>query len=152
MGRKVQPNKVHNWRIEIDGLDTFECQTCNIPTKEIEVVEHGGGNLKQKTAGIVVVSELAFTKLKPLDGADSWAWDWLKDVQDTQTGKGNYPQFYEKSVVVKLLGPDNETTTYAWICDGVFITKIEYNEFSKVTSENVIETVTCSVDDINLIR
>jgi hypothetical protein len=151
MGRKVQPVKVHNWRIEIDGLDTFECQTCNIPVPEIEVVEHGAGNHKQKTAGLVSVGELSFTKLKPLDGSDSWAWDWFKQVQDTKTGKGGYPQFYEKSVIVKLMGPDNETTAYAWLCDGVFIIKIEYNELSKVTSENVIETVTCSVDEINRI-
>lgn len=150
MARKVFPAKAFNWRIEIQGIDSFECQTCNIPVPETEKVEHGGGGRIVKTPGMVNVGDLTFSKLKPVNAADSEAWDWMERAQSSSTGNGEAPQFVEKDVVIKLLSPDNETTLYTWAIEGVWVLKVEYNELSKTASENVAETVTCSVDGVKL--
>lgn len=152
MARKVQPAKGFNWRIEIEGIDSFECQSANIPSPEIESVEHGAGGVMVKTAGMVNVGDITFSKLKPINIGDSAAWDWMEDAQSSSTGNGELPQFYEKDITVKLLAPDNTTTLYEWFCEGVWVKKVEYNELSKTSSENVLETVTLSVDSVKLIR
>lgn len=151
MNKKVQPVKVFNWVIEIDGIDSFECQSVTIPSPEIGKIEHGAGGTIVKTAGMVNVGDLTFAKLKPINVGDAAAWDWMTEAQDSVTGNGNFPQFYEKDITIRSLAPDNETTLYAWSCEGVFVTKIEYNELNKTSEENLLETVTCSVDSVSLI-
>jgi|TARA_R110000850_G_scaffold169326_3_gene294505 hypothetical protein len=151
MDKKVQPVKVFNWVIEIDGIDSFECQSVTIPSPEIGKIEHGAGGVIVKTAGMVNVGDLTFSKLKPINVGDAGAWNWMIQAQDSSTGNGNFPQFYEKDITIRSLAPDNQTTLYAWACEGVFITKIEYNELNKTSEENLLETVTCSVDSVSLL-
>ena len=64
MARKVQPAKVFNWVISINGIDSFECQSCTIPSPEIGKVEHGAGGVTVKTPGMVNVGDMTFAKLK----------------------------------------------------------------------------------------
>jgi len=146
------PVKVFNWRISINGIDSFECQTCSIPSPEIEAIEHGGGGRMVKTAGMINVADLTFSKLKPMNKADNRAWEWFKQAMDSVTGDGQMPQLYEQDVTISMLAPDNVTTLYQFDCEGVWVKKIEYSELSRTTSENVLETVTCSVDGVNLVR
>lgn len=152
MARKVQPTKAFNWRLSINGIDTFECQTCNIPSPEIESIEHGGGGRIVKTPGMVNVGDITFSKLKPINIGDSAAWDWMERAQSSSTGNGEFPQFVEQDISISLLAPDNQTTLYEWFCEGVWVKKVEYNELSKTASENVLETVTCSIDSVQLRR
>lgn len=149
MARKVTPVKGFNWRIEINGIDSFECQSVTIPSAETEAIEHGAGGAIVKTAGQVNVGDLTFAKLKPTNVADNEAWEWMKRAQDSVTGNGQEPQFAEKDITIKLLSVDNETTLYEYFCTGVWVKKIEYTELSKTASENVMETVTCSVDSVD---
>jgi hypothetical protein len=152
MGNKVQPQKVFNWVIALDGIDSFECQTLTLPSPEIEATEHGGGGRIVKTAGMVNVGDLVFSKLKPINKADSRAWTWFNQAMSSTTGNGEAPQLYEKDVSVRLLKADNVSTTYRYDMEGVWVKKIEYSELSKTSSDNVLETVTCSVDGMNQVQ
>lgn len=152
MAFKVQPVKVFNWIIDLDGIDSFECQTCNIPVPEIEAIEHGAGGRLVKTAGMINVGDLVFSKLKPINRADNAAMEWFKKAMNSKTGNGEYPQFYEKDVSIRLLAPNNVDTLYKYELEGVWVKKIEPSELSKTTSENFLETVTCSVDGIDLVQ
>ena len=76
---------------------------------------------------------------KPINSGDSTAWDWMERAQSSSTGNGEFPQFYEEDISIRLLASDNKTTLYQWFCEGVWVSKIEYTELSKTSEENVLE-------------
>lgn len=149
MAQIANTRKVFNFVVEVDGLNQFEVQKITLPETEIEATEHGDTNHAVKTAGRVIIGDLVFEKLRPLPTTDRWAWNWLKLAQNTKTGGGQLPVNYKKTIVIKEMSTDNITTVNSWILEGVWPKKIGQADFDRMSSDNIIETITFSVDDID---
>lgn len=148
MAQIANTRKVFNFQIEIDGINQFEVQKCTVPEGEIEVVEHGDTNHNVGTGGKIKFGNMVFEKLRPLPTTDTWAWDWLKRVQDAETGGGELPENYKKTVIVKEMSTNNTTTVNRFICEGVFPTKCSQTDFDRMSSDNIIETITFWTDKV----
>lgn len=151
MGVQANARKVFNFAIEIDGIDQFLIQDVKKPEVEVGAVNHGATNYDIKTAGGVAVSDAELQKIKPAPESDSWAWKWLNDAQNMNTGTGKLAENYKKDVVFKELGP-NGTTLNAWLWVGCWVRKATDSNYKRGNqNENVIETVTLSVDRVQRI-
>lgn len=146
MAQIANPRKVFNFRVEIEGVDQWEIQKVTVPEIEIEAVEHGDANFSVKTAGRITVGDLVMEKLRPLPASDVWAWMWLQDAQNIQTGGGKLQANVNRNIVIKEMSTDGVTTVNRWFCEGSWVKKISQSDFDRATSDNIIETVTFSVD------
>lgn len=135
--------KVFNFAIEIDGIDQLLIQDVKKPEVELGEVSHGAENGKEKkTAGGTTVSNAELQKIKPAPQSDKWAFDWMKKAQTSLS------QDYKKDVIFKELGPNGETLdAELWV--GAWVKKSSASNFKRGNqNENVIETVTLVVDDV----
>lgn len=140
--------KVFNFAIEIDGIDQFLIQDVKEPEIEIGAVEHGATNYNVKTAGGVAVSDAELQKIIPAATGDKWAWDWMRTAQDPITGTGQLPSQYKKDIVFKVLSPQGNTIE-AYLWEGAWVRKSSKSNRKRGNqNENVIETVTISVDRV----
>jgi phage tail-like protein len=141
---KVVPLKQFEYVVEIDGLDTFLVQEVTLPERSVDVTEHGEGNIKRKTPGMVMIGQLVLKKLIPADTADTWAFDWFNQVQNTQTGVGTTTFF--RNVVIRL--KDNAgSSKKVFQCIECFPSKIVPGSLNSTSSDNVMEEVTLEVND-----
>lgn len=140
--------KVFNFAIEIEGIDQFLIQDVKEPEVEIGAVEHGATNYNVKTAGGIAVSDAELQKIIPAATGDKWAWDWMSTAQNALTGTGGLPIQYKKDIVFKVLSPQGNTIE-AYLWEGAWVRKsAKSNRKRGNQSENVIETVTISVDRV----
>lgn len=140
--------KVFNFAIEIEGIDQFLIQDVKEPEVEIGAVEHGATNYNVKTAGGVAVSDAELQKIIPAATGDKWAWDWMRTAQDPITGTGQLPSQYKKDIVFKVLSPQGNTIE-AYLWEGAWVRKSSKSNRKRGNqNENVIETVTISVDRV----
>lgn len=144
----ANPLKSFNFAIEIAGLNQFAAQEVKLPTPELDSVEHGGSNFMVKTAGMSKTGDMEIKQLKALDGSDGWAWQWITQAQNPLLGTGSIPSAYKKTCIVRELAPDGITTVHAYVCDGCWVKKIDPEAFKRTASENMMQTVTISVDRI----
>ena len=143
--------KVFNFAIEINGVDVGLIQDVKFPEVEIGAVSHGGSNYDIKTAGGVTVTDAELQKIKPAPEGDSWAWDWLNKAQNPMTDSGGLAEDYKQNVIFKELAP-NGTTLNSWLWEGCFVRKVSTTNYKRGNqSENIIETVTLSVDRVEKI-
>lgn len=146
MAQVADTRKVFNFKIEIDGINQFECQKVNVPEIEIESVSHGDANSDVKTAGRVKVGDVTLEKVKRADGSDLWAWEWLQQAQNINTGGGQLAAGYKRAVVLKEMAPNGTTTLNRWILEGAWVKKLSQTGFDRNSSDNVIQTIVLSVD------
>jgi len=149
MPQIADPAKVFNFVLEISGIDSWAVQTFTPPETTIEATAHGGANSDVKTAGRVTIGTASFAQLKPLPAMSNETWNWFKSAQDTKKGGGQLSSVYKKMVVVKEMYPDGKRTARRWILEGCWISGISQNEFTRTGSDNVLETVTLTVDDVD---
>jgi len=146
----ADPAKVFNFIIEINGVDSWAVQEFTPPELSIEAVAHGGANSDIKTAGRVSVGDASFNYLKPLPTITDEAYDWFKRAQDIQRGGGQLSSVYKKIAVVRELYPDNVKTAGRWILTGAWVSGISQNAFSRTSSDNILRSVTLTVDDVEI--
>jgi phage tail-like protein len=146
----VNPRKKFSWSVEFDGLDAVLVQKLKIPTVSVDAVEHGVANILNKTAGMVKVGDLELTKLKFQNKNESWAWKWLMLSSNQETGQVGLPTDYKKNGYIIHYGPDGETVLEKWQVIGCWPKNIEIDELDKVSSDNMMEKVTLSCDQIVL--
>lgn len=146
MARVLDPRKVNQFQIEINGLVAFECQEVNIPTPTIAATEHGEGNYISKTAGMVTVGDVTLKKLRVMASADKWAMDWLNAAQNMSSGSGGLEGDYKKTIVISELSADMKTVKSRWVCYGAWAKEVSFDTFSRTSSDNVMQTVLISVD------
>lgn len=151
MAQIANTRKVFNFRVEIAGMDQWEIQKVTLPEVEIEAVEHGDTNHKVKTAGMVTVGDLVFEKLRPLPSSDNWAWNWLNQAQDMALGGGQLPINFKQTIVLKEMDNTGNSTLNRWVCEGCWVKKISQSDFDRAASDNIIETITLSVDRVRRI-
>lgn len=136
--------KLFNFVIEIDGVDVALIQEVKKPEVEVQAALHGAANYDIKTAGGVVVSDAELKKIKPATNSDNFGWSWL-----TTAAAGALPEQYKRNVVFREMAP-NGTTLNAWLWEGVWCRKlVDDNNFKRgTTTDNVVETITLSVDKV----
>lgn len=140
--------KVFNFAIEVDGIDQFLIQDVKRPEIEIGSVSHGAANYDVKTAGGVAVSDAELKKIKPAPERDSWAMDWMFEAQNMNTGTGTLSEQYKRNIVFKELAP-NGVALSAELWEGAWCKKTSNENYKRGNqNENVIETVTISVDRV----
>lgn len=144
-------NKIFNFVIEIEGIDQMLLQEVKPPEVEIGAVPHGAFNYDVKTAGGVAVSDAELRKITMAPAGDRWAFDWMSQAQSTQTGTGGLPEAYKRNVVFKQMGA-NGVAVKAELWIGCWVRKSVTSDFKRGNqNENVIETVTLSVDRVERI-
>lgn len=144
--------KQFNFAIEISGIDQFYIQEIKMPDVEVAAVKHGASNYSVKTAGSVQTGDAELMKLVVAENADNWAYDWLNRAQNNDTGQGGIPSQYREDIVVKRLNPAGSTIDrYIW--KGAWVRKVSTSNLKRgEADENVIETVTVSIDKVIKLR
>lgn len=145
MAQINNPRKVFNFRLELDGVDQFEIQKVTIPEIKIDVVEHGDTNYKVKTGGMISFGDMTLEKLVPMTNVDTNFWDWISTVQDPYVGGGALPDVYMRDIVIKEMDSTGTVTLNKFLCEGCWPHTIKRNDADRMTSDNVLETITLAV-------
>lgn len=149
MGAKIKnPAKQFQFRITIPGLNPFLVQKVDNPDVEFDVAEHGDTNFLVKTAGIKKIGMLKIEKISDTTQVDVAIKIWMKIIGDTKTGGGIIPAAYKKNILVEQLAQDGITTVQSWISEGAWPQKRNGVSFDRKSSENTLESVEFSVDEV----
>lgn len=146
MANVANTRKVFMFQIEIDGLAQFECQKATLPEITVEKISHGDTNHDVKTPGRWSIDDIVLEKLRALPNSDTWAMDWLTTAQDPNAGGGQLPDNIKKPVVVRELDTTGLLVVNTWEYDGCWVCKVGQTVMDRMSGENVIETITISVD------
>lgn len=146
LGTPVNPRKKFNFGVEFEGLEKALVQRITIPSLEIDVAEHGAGNILIKTGGMVKVGDLELNKLMFLNKNENWAVDWFNSVSNMQQGSVGVPSEYKRNGYIIFYDTDQESVLEKWQVIGAFPKMIEHDELDKSSSEDIIQKVTLSVD------
>lgn len=142
----VNPRKKFAWTVEFEGFEAALAQRITMPSLEIDVAEHGSSNVRIKTGGMVVVGDIVISKLMFMNKNENWAYDWMKLVSNPENGTMGIPSEYKRSGYIIHLDTDLETVLEKWQVIGCWPRLIEKDEFDKVSSDDMIETVTLACD------
>lgn len=135
--------KVFNFAIEMNGIDQALIQNVKKPVKEVGAVEHGEGNRTVKTAGGVTYTDAELQAVKDAHNTNDEFWNWLTTAAD-----GNMAERYKRNIVFKERNPANNTVSVE-IWEGAWVRKVDTSNFVRgAQNENVIDTITISVDNI----
>lgn len=137
----IVPIKAYTFSIEVEGLVQFTAQEVTTPDTEVEAVEHGEGVSIVRTPGMMKFGDISIKKLIASDTADTWARDWILQVNNPQTNTGANPSVSMKTVVIRLKDAQgNVKKTYefkdCWMMKKAGVT------LSRTSSDNVIEECT----------
>lgn len=146
MANVANPRKVFMFQVEIDGLNQFECQKFTPPKASVEKVAHGDTNYDVKTPGRFQTDDIILEKLRAMPGSDLWAWDWLMSAQNPTTGGGQLPGNIKKTVVVRELDSTGTGVLNTFQYDGCWVCEIGVSVYDRMSSDNVIESVTLAND------
>ncbi len=152
------PRKQFNFRITVlDNpiLEPFAAQVVNLPDNEIDPVEHGFGNTVIKTAGLVKTGNLMLERIMSatvgtVNGTAIFAWQKL--AQDGAAQTGGDPESYKKYIYIEELansswnGLNDPVVINSWTCIGCWPMRINGREYSRTSSDNLVESVEFSVD------
>lgn len=144
----VDPRLTFNWGLEIKGLSVALCSSVSIPDVEIAQVEHSGGGAAHstKTGGKLKFGNIVIKKIMPAITKDLWAYKWLQQVRDPETGTGQPASKYKLNGTFFHYGPD-VSIIERWNCKGLWVCKITYSEHNAdQDGEKLIEEVTLSCD------
>lgn len=148
---KVTPHKQSKWLLEVNGVDVATFQTINIPEKTIETAEHVEGDLKIKTPSLVSVSDMTVGKLINMLEVDTYFNDWFNQVKNTKAGTGGLPSDYERTIRVRLLDDQNNTTRL-YEMTGCYPISLGSIDLDKTSSDNIIEEMTINVFDYEQVQ
>lgn len=146
--KPVDPRVTFNFSIEIEGLEVALAQSVNIPTLSVGKVEHNQAGVAHstKTAGKLLFEDITLEKVMPADTADTWAWDWLRQVRDSVTGATQGATVYKKQITIIHYGNGTDILD-RWEIEGAFPIQVEYSRNDATQeAESIIETLTLSVD------
>lgn len=149
MAKINNPRKEFNFQISIAGLNPFLCQEVKLPDEEFDMVSHGDTNFEVKTAGQKKIGQLSITKIFPVDFPDNAIRSWAADIQDTQTGGGQLPSEYKRTVLVQEFANDGVTVVEQHEYDGVWPQKLNGKSFNRKSSENTTQSIEFCVDESN---
>ena len=148
MANIKNPRKKFNFSIQIvpAPINPFLAQKVTAPEVSLAQVKHGDTNHDIKTAGRVEVGELTIEKIMTTSGADNYFFDWLKSCQDEIIGGGLVPDQYKRQILITELAEDGTSILNTHIAIGCWPMKINGFDFSRVETDNTVESITLSVD------
>ena len=144
----VNPRKKFPWSVEFEGLEPALVQRIKIPVISVDSVEHGSSNILVKTGSMVKIADIELNKLMFMDKNENWAYDWLRQVSNPETGTMGVPSEYKRNGYIILQNPDLETILEKWQVVGCWPKEIEKDELDKTSSEDLVERVVLSCDYI----
>lgn len=138
--------KVFNFVLEFNGITQFLIQTVEFPTQTVEVTLHGDANYDVGTPGRYKCGDMKLEAIKPAPGADRWAWDWFNAGQDPFLGGGALAGDVKRVGVLRELDSSQTVAVNSYRLDGCFVTEYAKNKFDRMSSDNVLDTITLHVD------
>lgn len=148
LANPVNPRKKFPWSVEFEGLEPALVQKVQLPELSVDVQEHGVSNIVVKTGGMVKVGDCVLSKLMFMNKNENWAYNWLREVSDPETGVVGLPSQYKKNGYIIFYGPDMESVLEKWQIIGAFPKTLSKEELDRAATENLIEVVTLSVDTV----
>ena len=150
MAQVSNPRKGFNFSIQITPLviDPWLCQKVSIPQIEVEKAHHGDTNHDIKTGGRVKYNDIKLEKIMKTSGPDNYFYDWAASVADVIIGGGLTPTAYKRTITITELAEDGLTVINTWVCFGCWPTKINDMSLDRMSSDNTVESVDISVDEI----
>lgn len=145
---QIVPIKQYTFSIEIDGLVQFTAQEITTPDWETEEVEHGEGVVIVRTPGMVKFGDLTVKKLIASDTADTWARDWITQVNNPQTNVGSATTLFLKTCVIRMKDAQGAVKK-TWEYKDCWMKKKSGVDLSRTSSDNVIEECVIAVNGIN---
>ena len=145
------PRQKHQFLIRVDGFDTAWFERATIPEFEIEVDEFNpaGSVRATKFAGRATIGECTLEKGMMSDVGDFGAWNWLVHAVDTASGELGDPYFYKRDVEIcetDFVGRVIQT----YLLKGAFCSKVSWSDNEGGNSEHMVETLTLTVDDMEV--
>lgn len=146
------PKKQFNFRVSIptdNSLPIFSIQEFTAPDVEIEADEHGQGNLKVKTPGLITIGKATLSRIIPNEASDlplinKYFWTWFEQAQSILFGGGT--QNYRREVMIHELASDGFTVVATTTLVDAWVSKINGRTYKQSESGNLIEEVELSVD------
>lgn len=146
------PRQKHQFLVRVNGIDGAWFQKATLPSVENDIDEFNpaGSTRATKFSGRRVVGECTLEKGVPADAPDLAAWNWLTAATNSQTGELGDPVVYKQDVEIcetDRVGRVIQT----WRLLGAFCSKIEWSDLEGGSSEHIVETLTLTVDDVEVL-
>lgn len=148
VANSVNPRKKFSWSVEFDGLEPILVQKVKLPVLSVDVHEHGQANMLIKTGGMVKVGDVELTKMLFQNKSERWAYEWMRQVSNLENGQVGLPNDYKKNGFIIWYGTDGTTVLQKWQVVGCWPKNIDLDELDKLSSDNVMEKITLSCDQI----
>ena len=146
------PRKVFNFSLSFPTMpiDPFLFQVCDLPDREIEVVEHGDTDYDVKTGGRQKVGNVTLEKLlRTINSTESiYFWTWMDMVQNPFIGGGQTPLNYYRSAIVEEFAEDGMTVVNRWELYDTWPHKINGQNQKRQSSDNTIEKIELACNNI----
>ncbi len=133
------------YQLELDGLPVATIQEITPPEVEVEKSAYSAGTYDVKEPGRVSVGDMELTKvMDSLSLEDRWAWLWITQANNFDAPT-LVPSTLKRNGRIVLLDA-NSLPVRIFAFEGAWVCKVSLGTLSKTTSDNVIESVTLSVD------
>ena len=145
------PRQGWQFQVRINGFEAAVFQKATIPEVEVEVDEfNSGGSVRpEKFAGRVSIGDCTLEKGMFADSSDLEAWNWLTTAVNTLTGDQGDPASYKRDVEIVHVNRVG-TAIQTYLLKGAFCSKISWSDSEGGTSEHMVETLTLTVEDIEV--
>ena len=128
LANTYEPKRVHEWIVEIDGIDAFTAKTFARPKKTHNDITIDYINEKRHLAGKREWQILPITFYDPIEpSAAQKVMSWMRLVHDDAVGRMGYAQIYKKNIALKMLDPVG-TVVEKWTLQGVWPKEVDFGE------------------------
>ena len=145
------PRQKHEFEIRLDGFIVGWFEKATLPEIETEIDEFNpaGSVRPTKFAGRAKIGDCTLEKGVISDDGDFGAWNWFRQAVDTAYGTIGDPEDYRRDVeICETDHMGNVIQTY--LLKDAFCSKISLSEFDGGSSEHVVETLTLTVNDMEV--
>jgi len=146
------PRQKHQFKVVVDGIDGAWFEKATIPEKESEIDEFNpaGSVRATKFAGRAKIGDCVLEKGVPANEKDLSAWNWLKTAVNTEAGELGLPADYRRDVEVQEVNHVGKPIQVFHMKEA-FCSKVAYSDNEGGSSEHIIETLTLTVGDMELV-
>ena len=146
------PRQSWQWQVLVNGFEAAVFQKATIPEPEIEIDEfNSGGSVRsEKFAGRIKFGDCTLEKGMLADSSDLEAWNWLTSAVNTLTGDQGDPASYKRDVEIRHVNRVG-VPIQTWLLKGSFCSKITWSDNEGESSEHVVETLTLTVEDVEVL-
>lgn len=116
-----EPKRQNRYELLLDDSLRLTCNTCSIPSIDVESVDVHRMHNKYRVAGSKVT--YGDVELKFYDFVDNLAAnsikEWHRQVYDINTSLMGYPQGYKRDITLLMYGPDHSVVE-SWLFKGAW--------------------------------